>query len=584
MLCRSRNLRRLFSAAEPMSYFSGKGQIDLLYKTISQQLRDTAAKFPNRPAAFSYHENIELTYRQLLERVEHMAAGLLALDLSPQARVGVFAPTVIDYYVIQLACSMADLVLVNINPAYRLHELEYAINKVGCEVIFIVSQVKTTNYEKLINDLCPELSTSKVGKINCASVPSLKYVLKLDHKASQGFMVSDELLKLGSKSDNLKAMREAEGRIQSEDLTNIQFTSGTTGSPKASCLSHFNILNNGNILAKHIKYTEKDKILCSVPLYHCFGMVMCNLAALCSGAEVLYPHMTFDAIAGLKVASERKATSLYGVPTMFIENISQVEKNPGKFDLSSVRGGVMAGSICPRPLMEKAREILNCKELIIGYGMTETSPLSFLTSSTDPVELQVSTVGKVLPNTECKLLDEQGRVVPLGQRGEICTRGYCVMKEYWGDHRATNASIDANGWMHTGDVGIFDKDGYLSIVGRVKDMINRGGEKVFPKEIEEYLLRHPKVLNVQVFAYPDERLGEEIFCWIKLKEGQSMEKKEVLDYCKEQIAHYKIPRYLKFVNDFPITVTGKPQKFKMTESMVEEVKANPKVIESYRLR
>jgi fatty-acyl-CoA synthase len=397
-------------------------------------------------------------------------------------------------------------------------------------------------------------------------------------------MVSDELLKLGSKSDNLKAMREAEGRIQSEDLTNIQFTSGTTGSPKASCLSHFNILNNGNILAKHIKYTEKDKILCSVPLYHCFGMVMCNLAALCSGAEVLYPHMTFDAIAGLKVASERKATSLYGVPTMFIENISQVEKNPGKFDLSSVRGGVMAGSICPRPLMEKAREILNCKELIIGYGMTETSPLSFLTSSTDPVELQVSTVGKVLPNTECKLLDEQGRVVPLGQRGEICTRGYCVMKEYWGDHRATNASIDANGWMHTGDVGIFDKDGYLSIVGRVKDMINRGGEKVFPKEIEEYLLRHPKVLNVQVFAYPDERLGEEIFCWIKLKEGQSMEKKEVLDYCKEQIAHYKIPRYLKFVNDFPITVTGKPQKFKMTESMVEEVKANPKVIESYRLR
>jgi fatty-acyl-CoA synthase len=579
-----RGLIRSFSQYQQLSYFSGRGSTALMYKTISQQLRETAAKFPNQFAVYSEHEGRRLTYAELLDRVEALAAGMRGLGLQDKARVGVYAPTMLDYYVIQLACSMSDLVLVNINPAYRLHELEYALNKVAVEAVFIVSNIRSTNYEEMMNKLAPKIGDVKMGEKLSDLVPSLRFVGKLDSKPAKGYLMVDDLVKLGASEENRKKLREIEAGVQSEELTNIQFTSGTTGAPKASCLTHFNLLNNGNILAHQVNYTEHDKILCSVPLYHCFGMVMCNLAALCRGVEVLYPHPTFDALASLKVASEKGATSLYGVPTMFIEEINQMEKNPGKFNLKTVRGGIMAGSICPRPLMEKARELLNCRELIIGYGMTETSPLSFTTAVTDPVEKQVSTVGKVLPNTECKLTDPQGKVVPLGQTGEICTRGYMVMQGYWNDQDATAKAIDKDGWMHTGDIGIFDENGYLSIAGRIKDMINRGGEKVFPKEIEEYLLRHPSVFNAQVFAYPDERLGEEVFCWIKIKEGSKLSKEDVLAYCKENIAHYKIPRYLKFVDDFPITVTGKPQKFKMTEAMVQEIKANPNSLGGYRLR
>jgi fatty-acyl-CoA synthase len=577
-------MTRSFSQPKQLSYFSGREPLPLLYKTISQQLRETAAKFPNQFAVYSEHESKRITYPELLDRVERMAGGLLGLGLQSKARVGVYAPTMLDYYVIQLACAMADLVLVNINPGYMIHELEYALNKVGCEAVFIVSQVRTTNYEDMIHKIAPKVGSVKLGEKLSDRVPTLRFLGKLDQKQSKGFLLVDDLLKSGNTEENRKKLREIEDHVQAEELTNIQFTSGTTGSPKATCLTHFNLLNNGHILANHCNYTEYDKILCSVPLYHCFGMVMCNLAALCKGVEVLYPHPVFDAAASLKVASEKGATSLYGVPTMFIEEISHFEKSPGKYNLSSVRGGIMAGSICPRPLMEKAREILNCRELTICYGMTETSPISFATSSKDTVDKQVSTVGRVLPNTECKLTDPQGKVVPLGEKGEICTRGYMVMQGYWNDQEATSKSIDKDGWMHTGDVGVFDENGYLTIAGRIKDMINRGGEKVFPKEIEEYLLRHPSVLNAQVFAYPDERLGEEVFCWIKVKEGKTLSKEEVLAYCKGHIAHFKIPKYLKFVTDFPITVTGKPQKFKMTDAMVNEIKTNPSVLESYRLR
>lgn len=513
-----------------------------------------------------------------------MAAGLLALGLQKGARVGVFAPTALDYYTVQLACAMSDLILVNINPAYRQQELEYAVNKVDCEVLFIVSKLKTTDYEAMVRTLVPDIETAALGKATSKVCPSLKYVIHFDDHAAKGFLKHTDILNLGKSEENIRRMKEIEGRIQPEDITNIQFTSGTTGSPKATMLSHFNLLNNGSIIAHQLEFDETSKILCSVPLYHCFGMVICNLAALNVGSEVLFPQATFEGPTSLKVASEKGATSLYGVPTMFIELINQVEKNPGKYNLKSVRNGVMAGSICPRPLMEKVRDILHCKGLLIGYGMTETSPISFMTSTSDSIEKQVSTVGRVVPNTECKLVDPEGKTVPLGERGEICTRGYMVMKGYWKDEKATTAAIDEHGWMHTGDVGVFDEKGYLSIAGRIKDMINRGGEKIFPKEIEEFLLKHPKVFNVQVFPFPDEKFGEEVFCWLKLKEGMTMNHKEVLDYCLEKIAHYKIPKYLKFVNDFPITVTGKPQKFKMTEEMVRETKADPKLLESYMLR
>ena len=579
-----RGVCRRFGSGQQNSYFSGRNHSHLVYKTISQQLRETASKFPERLAVYSEHEKIHLTYLELVDRTEQMAAGLLSLGLEKQSRVGVYAPTALDYYVVQLACSMADLVLVNINPAYRLHELEYALNKVGCAALLVVTQVKSTNYENMLRELVPEIDSKGSGALKSKQVPTLKHVIKIDNKESRGFLTSADLLAEGKKDENLRKMREIEKNVYSEDLTNIQFTSGTTGSPKASCLSHFNILNNGRMLAAHCKYDHSDKILCSVPLYHCFGMVMCNLAALSVGGEILYPHPTFDAVTSLRVASEQKATRLYGVPTMFLEMITQVEKEPSRFDLSSVRGGVMAGSICPRPLMEKAMSVLHCRELIIGYGMTETSPITFMTAVSDPIEKQVSTVGRALPLTECKLVDAENKIVPLGEKGEICTRGYMVMQGYWADEKATRASIDARGWMHTGDVGVFDEKGYLTIAGRIKDMINRGGEKVFPKEIEEFLLRHPKILNAQVFAFPDERFGEEVFCWVKLKEGMTMDKQEVYAYCKEKIAHYKIPKFLKFVDDFPITVTGKPQKFKMTQSMVDEIRDTPSALETYKLR
>lgn len=584
-ITKSRAISRCFASTGPsISYFSGEGSRPLVYKTISQQLRETTEQYKANWAVFSEHEGKRLRYAELLEEVEHMAAGLLALGLQRQARVGVFAPTMIDYYVIQLACSMADLILVNLNPAYRPYELEYSLNKVACEALFIVTTLKTSNYEKMVHDILPELATSTPGNINSKTIPSLKYVINMENKAGKGILNIRDVYNLGRAQSNLAAMRSVEKHVQAEDITNIQFTSGTTGSPKATCLTHFNILNNGAILSERCKYTSRDKILTSVPLYHCFGMVIANMAALSNGCELLYPHPVFDAAASLKVAHEKRATSLYGVPTMFIEFINRVEKDPSRYDLSSVRTGVMAGSICPKSLMEKSIKYLNCRELTICYGMTETSPVSFQTSPTDSFEKQVSTVGRLLPHTECKIVDTDGRVVPLGEKGEVCTRGYLVMKGYWNDEAATRASIDAEGWMHSGDVGIFDSEGFLSIVGRIKDMIARGGEKVFPKELEEYLLHHPKVFNVQVFGYPDERLGEEIFCWIKVKENQAMTKEEVLAYCKDKISHYKVPKYVKFVDEFPITVTGKPQKFRMTQAMIDELKANPQNVDLYKIR
>lgn len=579
-------LNRPFSSKPALSYFSSKSHSMLEYKTISKQLRNTTESFGNDFAVYSDHENLRLTYGELLERTERMAAGLLSLGLEPKSRIGVYAPTSLDYYVVQLACSMCDMVLVNINPSYLVQELEYALNKVGCSVVMIVSRTKHTDFEKLLRQLIPELDSrvSAVSPLVSSRVPSLKHLVKIDGEPTKGYLTSADLLAEGTKEENLRLMREVEKRVQAEELTNIQFTSGTTGRPKATCLSHFNILNNGIHLAEHAGYSNEEKILCAVPLYHCFGMVMCNLAALSVGAEVIYPHAVFDAKTSLRVASEKKATRIYGVPTMFIEMINQKEKVGKEMDLGSVRGGVMAGSICPRPLMEKAREVLNCKELVIGYGMTETSPITFMTSTDDPLEKQVSTVGRLFPLAECKLVDEQGRVVGLGKNGEICTKGYMVMQGYWADEEATRKSIDKDGWMHTGDVGYFDEDGYLSISGRIKDMIDRGGEKVFPKEIEELLLRHPKIHNVQVFAFPDQRLGEEIFCWVKPKEGESVEGEELVRYCKDKLAHFKVPKYMKIVDEFPITVTGKPQKFKMTAAMVDEINSNPSLLDRYKIR
>lgn len=480
---------------------------------------------------------------------------------------------------------MADLVLVNINPAYRAMELKYTLNKVECEALLMVSNLKSSNYDEMLKQIAPEISKDKPGQLDSDELPYLKYVIKMDNnivnKSSFGM---DELLSYSS-SESLAKVKSLETKIKPEDITNIQFTSGTTGAPKAAALSHFNILNNGWLLSERMNYTNKDKVLCSVPLYHCFGMVISNLAALCNGAEVIYPDANFNADASLKAINDYKITSVYGVPTMFIEYIKHIKANPGKYDTSSCRTGVMAGALCPKPLMEESIKYLNLNELTICYGMTETSPVTFQTKSDDTFDQKTGSVGTVLPHTQCKIINpETGEITKRGVPGEILTRGYCVMKGYWGDEKATKKSIDEDGWMYTGDIGIMDELGYLNISGRNKDMINRGGENVFPKEIEEFLLAHKEIENVQAFPIEDDRLGEEIFCWVKKVPGSNLTKEDVFKHCKANIAHYKVPKYVKFVDSFPITVTGKPQKFKMREAMHEELKADTKAYEQYKVR
>lgn len=583
MLSRSLKLKRGFA----ISYDCGIGNRPLLYKTISQQLRETAHKYPTSYAVYSEHEGIRLTYTEFLARAEQMAAGLLSLDykFEKNARVGVFAPNLVDYYVAQMACSMADLVLVNINPAYRALELKYALNKVECETLLMVSSLKSSNYDEMLKTIAPEIDKHSPGQLNCPELPYLKHIVKIDNKIVNKASISMLDLMAQGTSSAITKVRELEKKIKPEDITNIQFTSGTTGAPKASTLTHFNILNNGWLISERLRYTEKDKICCSVPLYHCFGMVISNMAALCAGSEVLFADESFNAEASLKVISEKKVTSVYGVPTMFIEYIKHIKANPGKYDMSNCRTGVMAGALCPKPLMEQSIQHMNLHELTICYGMTETSPVTFQTKHDDSFERKTGSVGKILAHTECKIVNtETGVVTERGEPGEVLTRGYCVMKGYWGDEKATKSSIDVDGWMHTGDIGVMDEEGYLNIVGRSKDMINRGGENVFPKEIEEFLLGHQEIENVQGFPVEDARLGEEIFCWIKLVPGSKLTKEDIFKHCKANIAHYKVPKYVKFVDSFPITVTGKAQKFKMREIMEQEFKANPQAYELYKVR
>lgn len=569
-----------------LSYVSGTGDRPLIYKTISQQLRDTAEKFPDNYAVYSHHEGIRLTYSEFLERTEKMAAGLLSLKFkSKNARVGVFAPNMVDYYIAQMACSMADLILVNINPAYKKMELKYALKKVECEALLMISGLMGGDYDKMITKIEPELKHNKPGNIRSRKLPYLEYVIKMDNNLNHtGYMSMDELIERGSDEARLEKMREVEKDVKPEDATNIQFTSGTTGAPKASTLTHFGILNNGWLISERMKYTENDKICCSVPLYHCFGMVLSNLAALTNGCEVIFPDATFNPQASLQMISDFKISSVYGVPTMFIEYLKEIKNNPGKYDTSHCRTGIMAGSLCPKPLMEESIELMNLNEMTICYGMTETSPVSFQTWFDDPFDLKTGSVGTILNHTECKLVNEEGDIVKVGESGEVLTRGYLVMKGYWNDEQATKAAIDEDGWMHTGDIGVFDENGYLNIVGRSKDTIIRGGENVFPKEIEEYLLQLEEIENVQIFPVEDERLGEEIFAWVKKADDTELKAEEIYKVCKENLAYFKVPKYVKFVEDFPITVTGKPQKFRMRESMEEELDEDPNAFEQYRVR
>ncbi len=549
------------------SYVHGATDTPLLGETIGQNLDRTAARVPDTEALVVRSQGVRWTYRELAERADAFAAGLLALGLERGDRIGIWSLNNAEWVVTQFATAKAGLILVNINPAYRLHELEFALNKVGCRALITATRFKTSDYLGMLTELAPELPTSAPGALHAARLPQLRTVIQIGG-TSPGAIPFAEVAERAT-AEHRAALARLQPTLQFDDVVNIQFTSGTTGSPKGAALTHHNILNNGFFIGEAMRLTEADRICIPVPLYHCFGMVLGNLACTTHGATMVYPGEGFDPLATLQAAAEERCTGLHGVPTMFIAELEHPDF--ASFDLSRLRTGIMAGSPCPIEVMRRVVDRMNLRELTIAYGMTETSPVSFQSSTTDPIERRVSTVGRIHPHVEVKIIDVEGRIVPRGVAGELCTRGYPVMPGYWEDEARTRTAIDAARWMHTGDLAVIDAEGFCNIVGRIKDLVIRGGENVYPREVEEFLYAHPAILDVQVFGVPDDRYGEEICAWVKLRPGATLSEAELQAHCRGQIAHQKIPRYVRFVDEFPMTVTGKMQKFIMRETMEREL-------------
>jgi fatty-acyl-CoA synthase len=550
------------------SYVCGLASEPLLYKTIGQALEDTARAHPNNEALVDCQQNIRLTYAQLEQAVNNVAGNLHALDIVKGDRVGIWSPNNAEWVLTQLACARIGAVLVTINPAYRLSELEYVLNKVSCNTLVVADSFKSSDYLGMLGELAPEINASKAGELQAAKIPALRNIIHLGQDDVPGMFCFSEFEKPVNE-DVIRALEQLAAELQPDDPINIQFTSGTTGFPKGATLTHCNILNNGYFVAETMQFTEKDRLCIPVPLYHCFGMVMGVLGCLTHGSTMVFPDEAFEPESVLSVVQAERCTALYGVPTMFIAELAHPAF--ANYDLSSLRTGIMAGATCPRTTMESVMQDMHMSDVTIAYGMTETSPVSFQTGVGDPVDKRVATVGRVHPHVQVKLVDEEGKVVEKGQQGELCTRGYSVMLGYWGDDELTAESIDRAGWMHTGDLAVMDEDGYCDIVGRVKDMIIRGGENVYPREIEEYLLRHPGVQDASVFGVPDKKFGEQVAVWIMPKVGMEITEDSVREFCDGQIAHYKIPHYVRFVDEFPMTVTGKIQKFVMRNKLSEEL-------------
>jgi len=554
------------SAPAAPSYDHGIASTRLIGDTIGQSFDRTVARFGDREALVVPYQQVRWTWAELGRRVDALAAGLLASGLEPGDRVGIWAPNCSEWTLTQFATAKAGLILVNINPAYRRAELEYALNKVECKALVLAPALKTSDYLAIVNDLAPELAHATPGDLHAAALPHLRSVIRLGTARTAGMLNFDDIAARGGPAQH-EQLTQLAGTLQFDDPINIQFTSGTTGFPKGATLTHQNILNNGFYVAEAIRLTEHDRLCIPVPLYHCFGMVMGNLGCMTHGATMVYPADAFDPLSVLQTVQSERCTGLYGVPTMFIAELDHPEF--AHFDLSSLRTGIMAGSPCPIEVMKRVQSQMHMHQVTIAYGMTETSPVSTQSSVDDPLERRVSTVGRVQPHIEVKIVDAQGRVVPRGVTGELCTRGYSVMRGYWNDDTKTHEAIDAAGWMHTGDLATMDEAGYVNIVGRLKDMVIRGGENVYPREIEEFLYRHPKVQDVQVVGVPDVKYGEELCAWVKLREGQTATADEIREFCRGQIAHYKIPRHIRFVDGFPMTITGKVQKFVMRQDTIE---------------
>ena len=551
-----------------LSYAAGDKNLPLIEQTIGQFFDSMAERYPDTDALISVHQNIRLTYGELQKKVNALAVSLRRLGLRKGDRVGIWALNTAEWAMTQFATAKLGIVLVNINPSYRTFELKYAINKVGCRALIISPAFKSSNYIDMLNELSVELAHSAPGDLESHNLPTLRWVIRLGTEKTPGMLNFDDLLAKPSKGE-LEALASLGETLDANEAINIQFTSGTTGSPKGATLSHRNILNNGFFVGEAIKLKTGDRLCIPVPLYHCFGMVMGNLGCLTHGATIVYPSESFDPAAVLKAAAEENCVGIYGVPTMFIAMLDHPDRD--KYTFPNLRTGIMAGSPCPVEVMKKVVSLLGMADVTIAYGMTETSPVSFQSSTDDTLERRVSTVGKVQPHCEVKVVDESGDTVPRGVSGELCTRGYSVMRGYWDDAERTAEAIDGDGWMHTGDLATIDDEGYGNIVGRIKDMVIRGGENIYPREIEEFLYAHPKVRDVQVVGVPDTKFGEELCAWIIPQEGEQPTEKDIIDYCKGRIAHYKVPRYIRFVESFPMTITGKIQKFMIRDAMKEEL-------------
>lgn len=551
------------------SYMTGEGSGQLLYETIGSVFDRVAADHPDTTALVVCHQGIRWSYQELKEQVDRLATGLLALGIEPGDRIGIWGPNSYEWIMTQFATAKIGAILVNVNPAYRLFELEFVLNKVGCKAIIAAEKFKSSEYLNMLNSLAPELSSCEPGYLRTVKIPQLEIVIRMGQSSSPGMFNFSEVCNLGSRHDQ-KRLQQLATELGPDDAINIQFTSGTTGNPKGATLTHCNILNNGYYAATSMRLTPDDRLCMPVPLYHCFGMVLGVLACLTSGATIVLPNPVYDPVTTLQAVAAEKCTALHGVPTMFVTELDHPDF--ATFDMSSLRTGIIAGAPCPEELMKRIISDMHMDNVLIGYGQTELSPVNHMTLPEDSLENRTQTVGRPIPYIEVKIVDENNRVLPVGEQGEICTRGYSVMKGYWDDDEKTAETI-VDGWLHSGDLGTMNEHGYVRITGRIKDMIIRGGENIYPREIEEFLFTNPKITEVQVFGVEDPKMGEEVCAWIQLKDGATASEDEIRNFCKGQISHYKVPRYVRFVDEFPMTVTGKIRKIEMRAIMAEELKA-----------
>lgn len=552
-----------------LSHVRGTTDVPLSEATVSQFLLDTVERFPDRPAVVFREQHVRWTWREFAHEVDVLASGLLGLGVVKGDRVGIWSPNRSEWLLTQFATARIGAILVNVNPAYRLSELEYALNKVRCKAMIVAERFKSSAYVEMLQAIAPELATARPGALRAARLPSLRAVVSMGEIAPPGMFRFADVMANGQATLDRVTLDDIGATLAATDPINIQFTSGTTGSPKAATLTHRNVVNNARSIASMMRFSERDALCIPVPLYHCFGMVLAVLACVSTGATMVFPGEAFEPAATLAAVAEERCTALHGVPTMFIAELDHPDF--ARYDLSSLRTGIMAGSPCPIETMKRVMSQMHMPEVTIAYGMTETSPVSFQTATTDPLEKRTSTVGRIQPHLEVKIVDAHGTVVPLGVTGELCTKGYSVMLGYWDDDAKTR-DVLVDGWMRTGDLATLDAEGYCNIVGRLKDMLIRGGENIYPREVEEFLFRHPQIQSVQVFGVPDSRYGEEVCAWIVQRPGMPLSEDEVRAFCQGQIAHYKIPRYIRFVDELPMTVTGKIQKFVMRERMIDELR------------